>query len=292
MKRLLILAALLVGACDSGPPPPPVLVLAPGQDGNELSLLLADFTDDTNIPVSIEWGQSSDHAVRLIEKSGAPADVLITDNVADIWRAADEGALRPIQSDEFATPHPAVKDPDALWVAIGLHLHVIAHGQNVRPTTASYDDLGTPEFAGRLCLSSSTLPINRSLIAYLIEERGVREAERLVRRWVRNLARPPFESEHEMLDAIREGGCDYGIGAMSNNLEGLVPFTPTPHFFDVSAVGIGRHAGQPDSAQQLVDWLLRNSAVQLHTQEDPVSASIAGFRDEEVRLLVERAGYW
>ncbi len=104
MKRYFgagILCVLFLAACDEGPPSPPVVVFATGEDGGALSMLFADFTDDTGVPVRVEWGTSAENANRLINKSGAPADVLITDNVADTWRAADEGALRPIRSDAF-----------------------------------------------------------------------------------------------------------------------------------------------------------------------------------------------
>lgn len=291
MRRLLLLVAFFLVACEAGPPLPAVTVLATGEDGGPLADLLDEFTDDTGIPVAIQWGNSSANADRVIENSGAPADVLITDNVADIWRAADRGALRPIQSTAITAVHAAVKDPDSYWTAISTHLHIVVHGNDVRPLTATYDDLGTAEFAGRICLSSSSLPANRALIAYLIDERGVREAERLVRRWVRNLAQPPFSSKDEVLDAVRSGTCDYGVGVMSNDLEGLTSFTPAPHYFDVSAAGIGRHARQPESAQKLLDWLLRNSAVQFETQHEPAPVWIAGSRDEDARLLAERAGY-
>lgn len=292
MKRALLLTVIFLSACDVGPPPPPIVVLAPGEQENALAGLLTKFTDDTGIPVEVEWGRSTDHVIRLIENTGKPVDVLITDGVGGIWRAADRGALRPIQSDLLAELPATVRDPDALWIGIRIHLHLIAHGNAARPITTSFDDLGTPEFAGRVCLSSSGLPTNRSLLAYLIEKRGVREAERLVRRWIKNLALPPFAREDELLDAIRAGKCDYGIGVSSSDLEGLAPFTPSPWYFDLTAAGIGRHAGQPAAAQRLLDWFLESSSIDLKPGQASYSAAIAGFRDDEARLLAERAGYW
>jgi len=228
----------------------------------------------------------------LIENTGVPVDVLITDNVADIWRAADRGALRPIQSATLPALHPSLKDPDGMWAAVDMRLHTISHGKDVEPRASSYDDLGTPGFQGRVCLSSSSLPVNRSLIANLIQERGIKETERLVRRWVKNLARPPYPGDRELLDAIREGHCAYGISGLSGSLFGLSDVTPEPRSFDVTAVGVGRHAGQPEPAHILVDWLLQYRLTGVARDADLPAGGIAGFRDEEVRLLTERAGYW
>lgn len=294
MMRLLgalVLCAFTLAACDRGPPPPAVVVLATGEDGDALSMLLAGFTDDTGIPVVVEWGASADNANRLINNSGRPADVLITDNAVDIWRAADLGALRPILSEAFDSLHAALKDPDHGWVAVDMRFHTIAHANNVRPLSPRLDDLGSPEFSGRVCLSSSDLSINRSLIAYLVDERGVKEAERLVRRWVRNLATPPFATEAELVAAIQSGQCDYGIASWPNEFEGVTPYPLDRLYIDVSAAGVGRHAGNPEAAQELVDWFLRNRRFEFRDETEPVFAGIAGWHDEDVRLLVERAGY-
>lgn len=295
MRTGFALAVLLVLAACGGakePQGPAIVVFATGEDGDALTELLADFTADTGVPVSIKWGSSADNADRLIEKSGIPADVLITDNITDAWRVGDSGAFRPIRSPAFTELHSSLKDPDGYWAAIDVRPLVIAHRNDARPLTASYDDLGTTEFKGRLCLSSSQRSINRALIAFLIEDKGVKEAERLVRRWVKNLAMPPFTSEEGMLDAIRAGDCDYGIATMANDLGGLTPFSPPPHYVDASAIGVGRHAQQAESAHVLVDWLLRNRIFEFRTEESPPFVGTVGWRDEEVRLLAERAGYW
>ena len=156
-------------------------------------------------------------------------------------------------------------------------------------------DLGNPGYAGRICISSSQHPANRSLIAYLIEAEGVREAERLVRRWVRNLAQPPFASEKKLLEAVRVGDCEYGIASWGGSglAAGMTAFVSQPQTLDVTAIGINRHAARAGAAQQLVDWLLRKWAMRFQRADDysPPPVHIAGRRDEEARLLAERAGY-
>ena len=284
-----LLVCLALAACDGAPPP--VVVYLYGDDSTPLAARLDAFTAETGIPVEVRFGASRVLADDVIANRGSPpADVLLTSNAADIWRAAEEGALRPIASDAFDAIADVQKDPDRYWAGIRVHLHFIA-SKSTAVTVATYDELGTAAFAGRLCLSSSALPVNRSLIAQLIEERGVREAERLVRRWSRNLAHAPFANEDELLDAIRDGRCEFGITSSHGRLEGLMVYSIPPHYFDVSAVGVGRHAGQPDAAQRFVGWLLRGQVDSFKGDVDLRPASVAGWRDEEARLLAERASY-
>jgi iron(III) transport system substrate-binding protein len=285
------LLCLLLAACGRSPPPP-VVVYAYGDESSSLAAQFALFTGDTGIPVEVRYGASDELADDVIAKRGSPpADVLVTSNVADIWRAAEKGALRPIRSDAFDKISDAQKDPDRFWAAVRVDLHFIvaAHGAGSPP--ASWNDIKLPEFAGRLCLSSSQLASNRALIAHLMDDIGELQAERLVRRWIRNLALPPFSSQNELLAAVRDGRCTYGVGTVNGDLDGLLAVSPRPHYFDISAIGVARHAQQAESAQQLVGWFLENRTTYFERHVRQRHVSIAGWRDEEARLLMERAGY-
>ena len=98
MKRFLIAWCACLAACGVEPPPPPVQVLAAAEVEELLAVDFDRFSADTGIPVTLTWGDSAALADQLIDKSGGPADEIITSNAADKWRAADRGALRPIES--------------------------------------------------------------------------------------------------------------------------------------------------------------------------------------------------
>jgi len=292
MRNLLAFAALLLASCDNEPPPSPVIVFVAGEE-SQLAESFAGFTSATGIPVDARSGDSAKLVDALIHKTGDPADVLISNDLGDVWRATESGALRPIQSTVFESQQAFLKDPDRYWAALKARSIAIFHHNEVRPLTFDVGALGRPTFAGKVCLSSSDLPISRALITFLIEDRGVREAERLVRRWVRNLAKPPVESEAQLLEAIATGECEYGIASFPNKIEGATAFLVEPHLISITAVGIGRHARNPEGAQQLVDWLVSDNAAVFRSESEfmPRPAYVAGFRDEEARLLAERAGY-
>ena len=295
MKRFaLFLSALLIG-CSSPEPPPepssePLVVYAAVEDGERLAATLGEFTSATGIAVDVRPGTATEHVDAMIAKTGDPADVLILDDVIEIWRAADRGALRPIASAAISEHHDSLRDPDALWFVNEIRPLAVARADEVEPWIVNVEELGEPSFAGRLCLSSPELVTNRALIANFIEQIGVREAERLVRRWVRNLAQAPYPDEASLRAAVRSGDCDYGIVSNPHTVFGNWEKTP-PQAYGATALGVGRHAASPAAAQELADWMLRNASIRIPSYAALPHAGIAGWRDEEVRLLAERAGY-
>lgn len=292
---MLAMAALAIAACNESKPPsgPPVVVYASEIDPTNLSELFAAFTEDTGIPVAPQWGKSSQNTDTVIGKVGLPADVLITPNIADIWRAADQGALRPINADAIAAVPSALKDPDRLWVALQHRPAVIVFSEGTADSSPpDYASLGAPSYQGTLCLSSVNNSMNQVLIAMLIDEVGLKRAERIVRAWVRNLAEPPFKSEADLYAALIAGRCSVGILSALVNTSGLPVHSPDVGYFDVSAMGVGRHAQSAERAQQLVAWLVEEQAPGSSLSSSPMpNVAIAGWRHEEVLLLADRAGY-
>ena len=180
-------AALALGACERpaeetprpAPRPEPVVVYASFENEAYLPALFADFTDETGIPVTVRHRPEHQIVGEVIANKGSPpADLLLTRSVHGAWRAADEGALRPLQSEEIDTVVPTwLRDPDGYWTAIGFgSIDVVCSADQQQHCAAveAYEDLGQPEFEGRLCLSASSLAVNRTLIAGLIERGGGR----------------------------------------------------------------------------------------------------------------------
>lgn len=316
-----VLAAMIV-ACDSKPVieparQEPVVVYASYADESYLPRLFSGFTDETGIPVTLRYGEASRIVDDVIANRGSPpADVLLTSGVVDAWRAADDGALRPIAAGGAKGIAEFLKDPDGLWAAAGIRRSVIAYNPAVAELVpGGFADLVNPGYRGRLCLTSSALPINRALIAMLIYDLGKRPAERMVRAWMRNTAMPSFKSEAELLAAIDAGTCGYGIVSSqavalqeSAGAEKHVAIVkPREGYFDIEAVGVARHAHYPESAQALVAWLLTPAVQKGHAKNvhlEPghsalvATASVsqnniglAAWHDEDAVLLAERAGY-
>ncbi len=315
MKAALWLTAtlLLLAACERQTATPryePVVVYAAYEDSDYLPALFEAFTRETGIPVTVRAGSAAQLTDDVIANRGSPpADVLLTRTVADAWRAADEGALRPITAANMADVAGFLRDPDGLWTAARMSLIMIAVGEGAAlEPPMTYAALGQPLYKGSLCLASSSLPVNRALVAMLIADLGPKPAERVVRGWVRNLALPVFETEEALVEALDAGTCSYGI--VSSPLIAGERILPEPAYVDVEGIGIARHARYPESAQKLVDWLLSADVQRRHAHDTrahpaiahlpdaPIAGNIsrknvgiAGWQDADALLLAERAGY-
>ena len=288
MKRLLLFAAAMLVACDTKPPAP-VVVYVPAEFEERLSERFAD----SDFAATIIASSSEDITNRVIAKNDNPrADILITTNVIDIWRAADEGALRPIAGEALADLPLALKDPDGSWAALGYRRLFIgmAPGGDAE-SISSLPDLGLPDASGQLCLTSSGLAANRALIGLLIEEMGVKPAERLVRSWVRNLAAAPFADESRLQDALEQGTCGLGIVSGVPDGSSVELIALQPGYLLIDGIGISRHAENAETAQRVVTWLLSGYRPDELDGYAARNAGIAGWRDREAVLLAERAGY-
>jgi iron(III) transport system substrate-binding protein len=311
----LALVTLALGACERqadespGPAarPEPVVVYASFEDENYLPSLLAGFTRDTGIPVTVRYRPEHQIVGEVIANKGSPpADLLLTRSVHGIWRAADDGALRPLQSTEIGNVVPAwLRDPDGYWTAIGFgSIDVVCSADQQADCAAveAYEDLGKPEFESRLCLSAPTLAVNRSLVAGLIADHGVRPAELIVRSWTANLALPTFDSEAALLQAVEAGTCRVGVVSSlafhAFNRPTVAATWPRPSYFDVFAVGVNRHARSPEAARRLAEWLagpLAQAAqfdgIGLFPVNPSVPAGVLGFMLPNERIVAAVVGF-
>ena len=317
---LLAMFPVLVAACGerarpetpaSAPRAEPVVLYADAPGDAALQPVVAALTAETGIRVTLREAPAAKNFDDVVNNTGAPpADLLLTEGVADIWLAGDEGALRRLGDDAGIGSIPATfRDPDGQWFALSADPLVLVYssaGDAARGLM--YTDLADDEFRGQLCLSSSTLPENRALIAHLIADLGKRPAERIVRLWMRNLALPAHGSVAGLLEAVRAGTCRFAIARRSDVLAATPPpaYRPPPggSAVIVSGYGIGlaRHARYPESAARVLAWFAGRSGQErfaLATRTLSVTAPLPewstrplselGWLDEDARLLAERA---
>ncbi len=312
MRRLPSCLLLLIAlwGCEPQPSPirhDPIVVYASYADERYLPELFADFTEETGIPVTVAYDRSDVHAQNLILNIGSPpVDVFLSRSVAHLWNTANEGALRPITAVNLANVPEMLRDQDALWTAINYQQSVIVHGSGARePYPVSFVDFADATYKGRVCVSSSSLPANRLVLAMMIADLGAKRTERVVRNWMRNLAVAPFKSEADLMAAVEADECEFGIASGWQVDPDLLVIRPLPAYLQIEGIGIGRHSRYPDSAEQLVNWMLSEPVNQHHAQSvqampvigRPFDAeagqvpATAGWNDEDARLLAERASY-
>lgn len=173
------------------------------------------FTARTGIEVQVLQGDS-DQLIARIQREGeaSPADVLMTVDVARLWRAEQAGIFAPVRSEVLAERIPErLRHPDGLWFGFSTRARLIFYRPDaVEPeTVASYEALADPALRGRICIRSSSNVYNQSLIASLVAAHGVEATEQWAQGLVANFARRPQGGDTDQLRAAAAGECDVAV---------------------------------------------------------------------------------
>ncbi len=237
-----------------------------------------DFEEATGIQVVLRGGTAPELYERLArEGDDTPADVLVTTDLANLWRAEDAGLLQPVTSDALEVNVPErLHDPDGNWWALStrLRIPVVSTERVEAGAVDSYEDLGDPQFRGRTCLRTSSNEYNQSLVADMLAKRGPDATEELLRSWMANDPKI-LNSDGELLAAMAAGECDVGLTNhyyLGRALEENPQFPVAPAWPDqegagahanVSGVGVVRWSDDVDDARALIEYLTSPEAQRL-----------------------------
>ena len=137
----------------------------------------------------------------------------MTTDLANLWRAEDAGLLEPVQTDALAANvAPELHDPDGAWWGISTRIRTpMRSTERVdEGAVTSYEDLGDPQFLGKLCLRTSNNEYNQSFVADRIAKHGEEATQELLESWMANEPKI-LGSDVDVLDAIVAGDCDVGL---------------------------------------------------------------------------------
>jgi iron(III) transport system substrate-binding protein len=239
----------------------------------DLEEAFGNFTDETGITVEFISGDDSELLERLkAEGEDSPADIFMTVDAGNLWNAARQGELAPLESPalEQAVPED-LRDPQGRWFGLAMRARTITYNpKNVDPSEFDAEDtyagLADPRWKGRLCMRDATASYTQSLVASLIDLHGREEAQEIVEGWVANDV-SVMSNDILLLESIDAGACDVGI----NNHYYLARLLDEDPDLDVdlywaSQEGAGTHVNisgagvvegsdNPEQAQQLLEWL-------------------------------------
>lgn len=238
-------------------------------DESRIAPVYRAFTAETGIRIHQVTADDDRLLQMMLDKTQEPAaDFYIATGAARLWRAADAGVLRPTHADDLnAAIPPHLRDPEYQWFGLAVMANVLVFDSAAvtAEEIPGYEAFADPAWHGQLCLSSSALPENNSLIALLIERHGLRQAELLVRQLIANLALPVFDDPQALLAAIESGRCTAGIANLEAALArpaaspgsglGIAGPANDGTQVDVTGAGVTRHAGNATAAVRLLRWL-------------------------------------
>ncbi len=282
----------------------------------DLEAAFADFTEETGLTVQFLYGDDAELLERLkSEGAETPADVFMTVDAGNLWNAAEQGQLQPLDSPtlEGAVPED-LRDPAGEWFGLAMRARTVVYDPaKVDPSEFDAEDtyagLGDPTWSGRLCMRDETASYTQSLVASLIDLHGRERALEIVESWVANDVQI-LSNDVELLEAIAAGGCEVGI---SNHYYLARMLAEDPDFpvslywasqegagthVNISGAGVTTASDNPAAAQQLLEWLATDGQSEFvdDNHELPVNADVepeplvAGFGTFE-RMPVDAAAY-
>jgi iron(III) transport system substrate-binding protein len=318
-RRLLAIviggAVLLVGAFVG------VVVATSGSSSEELVLYSARshygeeepferFAKETGTDLTLRGGSASELYERLrSEGSNTPADVLITVDAANLWRAQEAGIVDS-------------------WEPLTLRARTIMRSTERvgEDEVRTYEGLGDPQWSGLLCLRSGTSEYNVSFVADRLAKDGRPATERMLRRWMAN---DPtiLGSDVDVLHAIADGDCDVGLTNsyyLGRELEEDADFPVAPVWADqrgrgthvnLSGLGVVRGSDHAAEARELIGFLREPAQQEVFARNnhefpavsgaspspeiarfgdfkrDPIDVGRAGARLDEALNLMDEVGW-
>jgi iron(III) transport system substrate-binding protein len=279
-----------------------------------------DFAKESGTDLSLRGGSASELYERIrAEGENSPADVLITVDAANLWRAAGDGLLEPVDSAALERLVPEdLRDPEGHWYGLALRARTIMRstervGENDATT---YEGLGDPRWKGRLCLRSGTSEYNVSFVADRLAKDGRKATEAMLRRWMANDPEI-LGSDTDVLDAIADGDCDVGL---TNHYYLERELAEDPDFpvaavwadqqgrgthVNLSGLGVVRGSNGKERATELIEFLLQPKEQEVFEannhefavadccefKRDTIDVARAGKRLDEALNLMDDVGW-
>jgi len=172
------------------------------------------YTKKTGIKLNVVYS-SKGLAQRLAaEGANSPADLILTVDIARLYRYEDLDLLAKIDSkilNEKIPPY--LRSKNNTWFGLSKRTRAIAisrerinSGQVLR-----YEDLADPKLKGKICSRPGSHVYNRALMASMIAAKGENAAEKWAKGLVSNLAKRPQGNDRSQLKSIYSGECDVAI---------------------------------------------------------------------------------
>ena len=263
-------------------------------------ILFDMFHKQTGIKVNVIQGDVGPLLQRLqAEGRNSPADLFITADAGNLWRAQEAGVLQPVKSVALDEAIPAnLREPSGLWFGLSQRARILVYNKDkVKPSELStYEDLANPKWKGRILVRSSNHVYNQSLLASIIAADGPEKAEAWARGIGANLARPPKGGDTDQIKAVAAGEGDIAISnsyyfarlASSTKPEDKAVVEKLGIFFpnqndrgthvNISGAGVTKYAPHRENAVKLLEFLVTPEAQKIFAEgndEYPVRSGVA-----------------
>jgi len=281
--------------------------------------LYNNFTRQTGIRINRIEG-TEDALLERLKNEGpnSPADVLITVDVARLWRAQQMNLLQPVKSAVLDQRIPAhLREPGGHWFGFSKRARVIVYNkQAVNPADVqSYEDLADPRMKGKVCTRSLGHVYNLSLMSALIDNLGEAKAQEWAQGIKTNLAREPKGGDTDQIKSVAAGECQVAISntyyyvrlssskkpdeqAVSQKVGVIFPNQKSfGTHINISGGGLLRHAPNRENAIRFLEYLASDEAQSYFANgnnewpavpgirlDNPALASLGRFKEDRLNV--------
>ena len=243
--------------------------------------LYSDFEDATGITINRIEGKADELSARMeAEGANSPADVFLTVDTVRLSRAKDMGLLQSIDSSVLEAAVPAyLQDDDNTWFSFSQRSRILFYDANdVANPPKTYQDLAKPEYAGQVCIRSSSNVYTQNITAALVAHLGEEATQEWANGVVANFARAPQGGDTDQLRGIVSGECDISmsntyyfarairkdVSGLSDSIDMVSWVFPNQNdigaHMNVSGGGVATNAPNKDNAVKFLEYLASQQA--------------------------------
>jgi len=265
----------------------------------------AEFEEQTGKSVEFIFDDDAVLLERIrAEGEDSPADVYMSVDAGNLWNAADQGVIAPLDSPTLTDAVPeGFRDPEGRWFGLALRARTVLYNpdgveESELDATDTYAGLTDPKWQGRLCMRDSSEAYTQSLVASLIDLHGRPRALDIVEGWLANDVEI-MSNDILLIEAVDAGTCDVAIVNhyyVARVLEEDPDLDAELYWasqegegthLNLSGAGVVEGSDNPTDAQELLEWLATDGQADFigGNHEYPVNADqepdeiVASFGD-------------
>ena len=260
--------------------------------------LYSDFTETTGITINRIEGNADELIARMeAEGANSPVDVFLTVDTVRITRAKELGLLQPVDSDVLEARIPGyLQDDDNQWFSFSQRARILFYDKNdVTNPPATYQDLAKPEYAGKVCIRSSSNVYTQNITAALVAHLGEDAIGDWAKAVVGNFARDPQGGDTDQLRGIVSGECDIAmsntyyfarairkdVDGLSSGLDGIGWVFPNQDdigaHMNISGGGVAANAPNKENAVKFLEYLASDQAQQYFSAGNDEYPAVPGI---------------
>jgi iron(III) transport system substrate-binding protein len=174
------------------------------------------FFKKTGIKINLVEA-TADKLVERVTSEGknSPADVIMTVDAGNLYRAQEAGIFQSIDSKALKDAVPEnLRDASGQWFGFTKRTRAIMFNKEKGVDLSkvkNYEDLGREDLGYKILVRSSSNIYNQSLMASIIETHGKEVAEQWAKGLVKNLARKPEGGDTPQILALASGAGDLAV---------------------------------------------------------------------------------